>query len=52
MGQFSMKIIPSTGSRLDGNQQAHPARVAMVRVMDDPSGCVHGVVQIEVMTEG
>lgn len=31
---------------------AHPARVALVRVMDDPEGCVHGVVQIEVMVEG
>ncbi len=31
---------------------AHPARVTLVRVMDDPSGCVHGVVQIEVEAEG
>lgn len=31
---------------------AHPARVTMVRVMDDPNGCVHGVVQVEVMAEG
>lgn len=31
---------------------AHPARVTLVRVMDDPSGCVHGVVQIDVEVEG
>lgn len=31
---------------------AHPARVTLVRVMDDPSGCVHGIVQIEVEAEG
>lgn len=31
---------------------AHPARVTMVRVMDDPSGCVLGVVRFEVMVEG
>lgn len=30
---------------------AHPARVTLVRVMDDPSGCVHGVVQVEVEAE-
>ncbi|TWI29736.1 DUF3168 domain-containing protein [Paracoccus sulfuroxidans] len=34
-----------------GALTAHPARVTMVRVMDDPSGCVHGVVQVEVMAE-
>ena len=31
---------------------AHPARVTLVRVMDDPSGCVHGVVTVEVDVEG
>lgn len=31
---------------------AHPARVTLVRVMDDPSGCVHGVVQVEIDAEG
>lgn len=30
----------------------HPARVVLVRVMDDPSGGTHGVVQIEIMVEG
>ncbi|WP_313349791.1 DUF3168 domain-containing protein [Paracoccus sp. (in: a-proteobacteria)] len=29
----------------------HPLRVTLVRVMDDPSGCVHGVVQVEAMVE-
>ncbi|WP_294932188.1 DUF3168 domain-containing protein [uncultured Paracoccus sp.] len=31
---------------------AHPLRVIMVRVMDDPSGVVHGVVQVEALVEG
>ena len=31
---------------------AHPARVTLVRLMDDPSGCVHGVVQVEIEVEG
>lgn len=30
----------------------HPMQVGLVRVMDDPSGCVHGVVQVEARTEG
>ena len=29
----------------------HPLRVSLVRVMDDPSGAVHGVVQVEAMVE-
>lgn len=29
----------------------HPLRVTLVRVMDDPSGCVHGLVQVEAMVE-
>lgn len=31
---------------------ASPLRVTLVRVMDDPSGCVHGVVQVTAMVEG
>lgn len=31
---------------------AHPALVTLVRVIDDPSGCVHGVVSLEVEAEG
>lgn len=30
----------------------HPAEIYLVRVMDDPSGSVHGVVQIKVLAEG
>lgn len=30
---------------------AHPAEIVLVRVMDDPSGCVHGIVQIEIEVE-
>ena len=29
----------------------HPLRVSLVRIMDDPSGAIHGVVQIEAMVE-
>ena len=29
----------------------HPLRVSLVRVMDDPTGAVHGVVQVEAMVE-
>ena len=30
----------------------HPLRVSLVRLMDDPSGAVHGVVQVEALVEG
>lgn len=30
----------------------HPFRVALARIMDDPSGDLHGVVQIEALIEG
>ncbi|KJZ31634.1 hypothetical protein TW83_07675 [Paracoccus sp. S4493] len=29
----------------------HPANVTLVRVMDDPSGDVHGIIQMEVLIE-
>lgn len=29
----------------------HPAQVSLVRVMDDPSGDVHGIIQMEVRIE-
>lgn len=50
-------VVDDVSDALDGWMDqvavtAHPARVTMVRVMDDPSGSVHGVVQVEVMAEG
>ena len=30
----------------------HPLQVMLARIMDDPSGALHGVVQIEAMVEG
>ena len=30
----------------------HPLRVSLVRIMDDPSGALHGVVQVEAVLEG
>ena len=30
----------------------HPLQVTLARIMDDPSGALHGVVQIEAMVEG
>lgn len=50
-------VVDDVATALNGwmNQDAltaHPARVTLVRVMDDPKGCVHGVVQVEVMAEG
>lgn len=30
----------------------HPLRVSLARIMDDPSGALHGVVQVEVVLEG
>ncbi|MFB9223831.1 hypothetical protein [Paracoccus cavernae] len=39
-------------SRMDQDAvTAHPARVTLVRVMDDPSGCIHCVVQVEIGVE-
>ncbi|WP_347139437.1 DUF3168 domain-containing protein [Paracoccus sp. SSK6] len=35
----------------EGDFAMHPIGVTLVRVMDDPSGDVHGVVQIEVSLE-
>ena len=29
----------------------HPANVTLVRVMDDPTGNVHGIIQMEVLIE-
>lgn len=29
----------------------HPLRVSLARIMDDPSGSLHGVVQVEVVVE-
>lgn len=29
----------------------HPLRVSLVRLMDDPSGAIHGVIQIEALVE-
>ena len=30
----------------------HPLRTVLVRIMDDPAGGLHGVVQVEAMVEG
>lgn len=30
----------------------HPLRVTLARIMDDPSGALHGVVQVEAAVEG
>ncbi len=50
-------VIDDVAAALDGWADTvaltmHPARLSLVRVMDDPSGCIHGVVQIEALLEG
>lgn len=49
-------VVDDVATALDGWADTevltmHPARVTMVRVMDDPNGAVHGVVQIELDVE-
>ena len=49
-------IVDDISAALDGFADTSrltmpPLRVSMARVMDDPSGDVHGVVQVEAMVE-
>ena len=49
-------LVDDVSAALDGwavdELTMHPLRVTLARVMDDPSGALHGVVQIEVLLEG
>lgn len=50
-------LVDDVAAALDGwvdvaELTMHPLRVTMARIMDDPSGALHGVVQIEVLLEG
>ena len=49
-------IVDDVSAALDGFEDTvaltmHPLRVGLVRVMDDPSGALHGVVQVEAELE-
>lgn len=49
-------LVDDVSAALDGwavdELTMHPLRVTLARVMDDPSGALHGVVQVEAMVEG
>lgn len=49
-------LVDDVSAALDGwavdELTMHPLRVTLARIMDDPSGALHGVVQIEAMVEG
>lgn len=50
-------IVDDVADALDGWADTevlamHPLRVSLVRVMDDPGGGLHGIVQVEAMVEG
>lgn len=50
-------LVDDVSAALDGwadidTLTMHPLRVTLARIMDDPSGAVHGVVQAEAMVEG
>lgn len=50
-------IVDDVATALDGWMDtvaltAHPLRVTLARIMDDPSGALHGVVQVEALVEG
>ena len=49
-------IVDEVSAALDGwaDPEAltmHPLRIALVRIMDDPSGGLHGVIQAEALVE-
>lgn len=49
-------LVDDVSTALDGwadteTLTMHPLRVTLARVMDDPSGALHGVVQVEAMVE-
>lgn len=49
-------LVDDVSAALDGwadteTLTMHPLRVTLARVMDDPSGALHGVVQVEAMVE-
>ena len=49
-------LVDDVSAALDGwavdELTMHPLRVTLARIMDDPSGALHGVVQVEAMVEG
>lgn len=49
-------LVDDVSAALDGwavdELMMHPLQVTLARVMDDPSGALHGVVQVEAMVEG
>lgn len=50
-------LVDDVSASLDGwadteTLTMHPLQVTLARIMDDPSGALHGVVQIEAMVEG
>ncbi|MBU0368023.1 DUF3168 domain-containing protein [Acinetobacter baumannii] len=49
-------LVDDVSAALDGwavdELTMHPLQVTLARIMDDPSGALHGVVQIEAMVEG
>lgn len=49
-------LVDDVSAALDGwavdELTMHPLQVTLARVMDDPSGALHGVVQVEAMVEG
>lgn len=49
-------LVDDVSAALDGwavdELMMHPLRVTLARIMDDPSGALHGVVQVEAMVEG
>lgn len=50
-------IVDDVSAALDGWVDVavltmHPLQVTLARIMDDPSGALHGVVQVEAMIEG
>ena len=49
-------LVDDVSAALDGwavdELTMHPLQVTLARIMDDPSGALHGVVQVEAMVEG